>query len=61
MSDITTNQDDIERILEEAEIDFEVTSDNGITSIVELENGVRFHFDDWGKLTEVEKLQAEKI
>lgn len=55
MSEVASDQENIERILEEAEIDFELTSDNGITAIIELENGIKFHFDDLGKLTEVEK------
>jgi hypothetical protein len=40
-----------EYMLENAEIEFETGSDNGITSYYELENGIKIHFGDDGELT----------
>ena len=43
----------IKTILENAEIDFEEGSSNGITFHYELANGVVFHFGDNGELTHI--------
>ena len=45
--------DQLRAMLEEAEIDFDEGSDNGITPFVEL-NSMKFQFSDDGSLLEVE-------
>ena len=43
-----------EYLLENAEIEFEIGSDNGITSHYELDSGLKIHFCDDGRLLRFE-------
>lgn len=49
-----TDQESMERMLSNAEIDFESFSREGITQSIRADNGVVFHFNDDGDLESME-------
>ena len=50
---VEKHYDQFRSMLEEAEIDFDEGSDNGITPFIEMD-GIKFQFNDDGSLLEIE-------